>query len=108
MNKGEFVDKLIEKTGKTKVESERLLDAFDNIIVEGLTTDGAVTLGSMGKLHLAYRAPRTGVNPKHKDETYSKPESATASFRPSQHLRSITNEPKTIAFAKSKSAIAAD
>lgn len=66
MNKGEFVDRLAEKTGFTKKDSKKALDATLKIITEALEEGDEVLFTGFGKFETRARKaterlhPRTG------------------------------------------------
>ena len=63
MNKTELVDHLAGKTGQTKSEISKTLDAFLDTIVETVAKGEKVQLVGFGTFEPAHRAARTGRNP---------------------------------------------
>ena len=64
MNKKEFIRKLAEKRKTTLVEAEKELDAFFDILAEGLREDEKVKLYGICKFELKTTKERIGRNPK--------------------------------------------
>ena len=63
MNKKELINAIAQKTGLTKVESEKALLAFQKIVKEEVAAGGEVQLVGFGTFKRTKRAERTGVNP---------------------------------------------
>ena len=63
MNKGELVSAMAEKSGLTKVDSEKALNAVISSISGTLKKGGKVTLVGFGTFSVSQRAARTGRNP---------------------------------------------
>jgi DNA-binding protein HU-beta len=59
----DFVAELAEKTGLTKAETRKVLDAHAELITSELKSAGSVQLVGMGKFKLNDRAERQGRNP---------------------------------------------
>lgn len=67
MNKSEFIDAIAEKSGLTKVDSAKALDAVTATIVETLAKGDSVALVGFGTFAVKERAERQGLNPKTKE-----------------------------------------
>ena len=63
MNKTQLVDAIAEKSGLTKVDSKKALDAFVAAVGEALQKDEKVALVGFGSFSVAERGARTGRNP---------------------------------------------
>ncbi len=63
MNKGEFVDAIIDKTGWTKREAETAVSAFLDTVTDTVAGGEKVTLPGFGTFEKRDRAARTGRNP---------------------------------------------
>ena len=63
MNKSELVNAIAKKTGGTKAEAERGLNAALNVITNVLKKGESVQLVGFGTFQVRKRAARTGVNP---------------------------------------------
>jgi nucleoid DNA-binding protein len=63
MNKTELVTAIAEKSGLTKADSMRALDAFIDAVTESVAKDDAVALVGFGTFKVAERKERMGRNP---------------------------------------------
>lgn len=63
MNKAELISAIAEKSGLTKLDSKKALDAFVASVTEALKEGEKVSLVGFGTFSVAERAARTGVNP---------------------------------------------
>lgn len=64
MTKQELVELMAAKSGLTKADSTRALDAFMNAVVETLQKGEKVTLTGFGTFSVSKRAARDGRNPR--------------------------------------------
>lgn len=67
MNKSELIDAIAEKSGLTKVDAAKALDAVTSSITEALVKGDSVTLIGFGTFAIKERAERQGFNPKTKE-----------------------------------------
>ncbi|TAL20173.1 HU family DNA-binding protein [Patescibacteria group bacterium] len=63
MNKAELSAALAEKTGLSKMDAEKMVEAFVEIVTTTLKGGGEVTIAGFGSFLSKERAPRMGVNP---------------------------------------------
>lgn len=63
MNKTQLIDAIAEKSGLTKVDSKKALDAFVAAVGEALQKDEKVALVGFGSFSVTERGARTGRNP---------------------------------------------
>ena len=63
MNKGEFVDTIVDKTGWTRHEAEIAVNAFIETITDAVAGGDRVTLSGFGTFEKRDRAARTARNP---------------------------------------------
>lgn len=63
MNKGQFVDKIREKTGLTAKDAENAYKAFIETVVEALREGDKISLVGFGTFDIGERAAREGRNP---------------------------------------------
>ncbi len=70
MNKTQLIDKIAEKSGLTKADSKKALDAFIEATSEALkdNNDGKLALVGFGTFSISERAERKGRNPRTKEE----------------------------------------
>lgn len=64
MTKQNLVNYVAEQTGLTKADATRALDAVLNGIVEGLNSEGKVTLTGFATFTKQHKEARTGRNPR--------------------------------------------
>lgn len=64
MNKTELIAAMAEKAGLTKVDAQKALSAFEEVIKEQMAKDDKVAILGFGTFSVSERAARTGVNPK--------------------------------------------
>jgi DNA-binding protein HU-beta len=86
MNKGEFIDRLANKTHLTKKEARKLLDSVLGLVEETLLTGEEVKLVGFGKFAVRARKASSRINPQTK-----RPIQVAAKvvplFRPGKELR---------------------
>jgi DNA-binding protein HU-beta len=102
MNKGELVSAIAEKSELTKVNSEKALQAFMDIVKEQLATGDDVILIGFGTFKVAERAAREGRNP----QTGAKLQIAAkkvVKFSPGKALEESVNADKAKKKAPAKS-----
>ncbi len=63
MNKAELIDAIAQKSGLTKADSKRALDAFISATTDSLKEGNRVALIGFGSFSVAERSARTGRNP---------------------------------------------
>jgi DNA-binding protein HU-beta len=63
MTKAEFVGKIAEKTGFTKADAEKAVNAFLETVTETLKSGDKVALTGFGSFEVTERAAREGRNP---------------------------------------------
>lgn len=68
MNKSELVSKIAEKSGLTKKDSEKALDALVESIMEALQNGDKLQLVGFGTFEIRDRAERKGRNPQTGEE----------------------------------------
>ncbi|MCD8268401.1 MAG: HU family DNA-binding protein [Parabacteroides sp.] len=66
MNKTEFINAVSEKSGLSKTDSKKAVDAFIETVSSELKAGGKVALLGFGSFSVAEKAARKGVNPKTK------------------------------------------
>lgn len=67
MNKSELVSAVAQKSGLSKVDSKKALDAVLESIGEELKNDGKVVLVGFGTFSVNERSARKGINPRTKE-----------------------------------------
>lgn len=66
MNKTEFINAVAEKSGLSKVDAKKVVEAFVETVSSELKEGGKVALLGFGSFSVAEKAARKGVNPKTK------------------------------------------
>ncbi len=86
MNKAELVSAVAEKTGMSKKDSEKAVNAAFDTIPEALAAGDKVQLVGFGAFEVKERGARIGRNPKTKEEIEI-PASRVASFKVGKALK---------------------
>lgn len=86
MNKTELVAAVAEKTGLTKKDAERVLNATMDTIAEGLVKGEKIQLSGFGIFEVKEREARIGRNPRTK-ESIQIPASRQPAFKASKTLK---------------------
>lgn len=63
MNKTEFIASLAEKAGLSKVDAQKAVNAFAEVVLEQAKAGEKITIVGFGTFSVSERAARTGVNP---------------------------------------------
>ena len=66
MNKTEFINAVAEKSGLSKVDAKKAVEAFVETVSSELKEGGKVALLGVGSFSVAEKSARKGVNPKTK------------------------------------------
>ena len=66
MNKTEFINAVAEKSGLSKVDTKKAVEAFVETVSNELKEGGKVALLGFGSFSVAEKSARKGVNPKTK------------------------------------------
>ncbi|NMB49952.1 MAG: HU family DNA-binding protein [Bacteroidales bacterium] len=88
MNKSELVDAIAQKSGLSKVDSKKALDATLDAIANELKSGGKVVLVGFGTFSVVERSARKGINPRTK-ETIHIPAKKAVKFKPGSELSSL-------------------
>lgn len=90
MTKTEFLDSLCKKSGMSKVEAEKILNAFLNAVEDALCKDGNLSIRHFGSFIVRERKERTGKHPG-TGEPLQIAASKTVIFQPAANLKSCVN-----------------
>lgn len=63
MNKAELIDSMAKKSGLTKADAEKALNAFQESVISAVKKDDTVTLVGFGSYTLKKKPARNGRNP---------------------------------------------
>ena len=63
MNKTEFITSVAEKSGLSKTDAKKAVDAFIETVSDEMKTGGKVSLLGFGSFSISERGERKGVNP---------------------------------------------
>lgn len=63
MNKSELISKMAEKSGLSKTESKKALEAFIESVTDSVKAGEKLALVGFGTFSVNERAARTGINP---------------------------------------------
>ena len=68
MNKAELIGSIADKSGLSKADAGKALDAFVNAVTEGLSGGDRIALVGFGSWSVEQRDARTGRNPRTGEE----------------------------------------
>ena len=91
MNKTELVAKIAEKAELKKVDAEKALKAFEDVVTEELANGGEVRLVGFGTFSVKENAAREGVNPQTK-EKMPIPASKSPKFKAGKAFKDAVNK----------------
>ena len=86
MNKVELVAALADRTGLTKRDADRVVDAFCDVVEEALRHGDKVSLVGFGTFEVRERQPRMGRNPQ-TGEQLQIPATRVPAFRAGKALK---------------------
>ena len=86
MNKAELISVVADKTGMSKKDTEVVINAALNTIMETMAEEERVQLVGFGSFEVRKRAERTGRNPATK-ETIRIPASKAPTFKPGKAMK---------------------
>ena len=86
MSKAELVEKIADQAKLTKVDAERALNAFINVVTASLKGGDDVTLVGFGTFAVGKRAERSGRNPQ-TGEAITIAAKNVVKFKPGKGLR---------------------
>ena len=90
MNKNELIDQIAAKTGLSKADASRALNAVTETIAEALKKGESVPLIGFGTFEVRDRSARTGRNPKTGEELKIKAAKVPA-FKAGTSLKAAVN-----------------
>jgi DNA-binding protein HU-beta len=87
MNKQELIDALAAKLGGSRVEADKALQAFVDVITESLRTGQEVNISGFGAFSVSDRAARMGVNPQNPEQKIQIAATKVPKFRAGKGLK---------------------
>lgn len=91
MTKSELLDDVAGKAGATKAETEKVLDAFFDVVTAAMKKGEQVAWPGFGKFHTTQRAARTVANPQDRTKTVQVPAKTAPKFTASSTLTAELN-----------------
>lgn len=85
MNKTELISSIAEKSGLTKADSKKALDAFIESVTSELKAGGKIALVGFGTFSVTEKSARKGINPRTK-AVINIPAKKVAKFKPGAEL----------------------
>jgi DNA-binding protein HU-beta len=80
VTKQEFVDRVATKSGLSKRDAGKAVDAFLDSVTEALKRGDSVSFTGFGKFSTAHRAARQGVNPRNPTQKVQIPAATVPRF----------------------------
>lgn len=91
MNKNEIITNMAVKSGLTKVDAEKALNAFKDTVTEALINGEKVQIVGFGNFEITNRNERIGRNPS-TGEAMTIPASKTPKFKAGKALKDAVND----------------
>lgn len=91
MKKADLIAAMAEKSGLSKKEAEKALNAFTDSVADALRAGDKIQLIGFGTFEVSERAERTGRNP-HTGEEMVIPAAKSPKFKPGKALKDKINE----------------
>ena len=88
MTKQEFVDQVASRSGLSKRDASKAVDAFLDSVTETLKRGDSVSFTGFGKFSTAHRAARQGVNPRNPSQKVQIPAATVPKFSAGSSLKS--------------------
>ena len=90
MNRTELISAMAQNAEMSKVDTEKALKAFIDVVTEEMKNGGKVQLVGFGTFEVSERAARKGRNPQTSEEIKI-PASKAPKFKASKALKEIVN-----------------
>jgi DNA-binding protein HU-beta len=87
MNKQEVIDALAAKLGGSRVEAEKALQAFVDVVTETLRMGQEINISGFGSFSVSNRAARMGVNPQNPEQKIQIAATKVPKFRAGKGLK---------------------
>ena len=92
MNKTELVNRVAEKAGATKKDTEMILNGFTEVVAESLTAGDKIQIVGFGTFETRERKAKQGFNPRNPEQKISIPASKAPAFKPGKILKKLVNQ----------------
>lgn len=86
MNKAEFAEKLAKKTGLTKKDANKAIDAMVALVSDALAASEPVNLTGFGKFEVRARKATTRINPR-TGKKFNVPSKVVPAFKAGKNLK---------------------
>ena len=90
MNRSELLSKISEKSGLSKKDSDKALDAFIETVTEAVAKDDKVQIVGFGTFELRHRSERKGRDPR-SGEPITIPASNSPAFKAGKPFKDAVN-----------------
>ena len=87
MNKAQLIETVAIKAGISKKETEDVLQAFEDLVIERLKGGKELTLTGFGTISARERHARMGVNPRNPQERIEIPKVVVPKFKAGKTLK---------------------
>jgi DNA-binding protein HU-beta len=87
VTKQEFVDRVSSRSGLSRRDAGKAVDAFLESVTEALKSGESVSFTGFGKFSTAHRAARQGVNPRRPGEKVNIPAATVPKFSAGSTLK---------------------
>ncbi|MBD0347695.1 MAG: HU family DNA-binding protein [Thermoleophilia bacterium] len=87
MTKQEFVDQVAAKSGLSRRDAGKAVDAFLSSVTDALKQGDSVSFTGFGKFSTAQRAAREGVNPRNPGQKVQIPAATVPRFQAGSSLK---------------------
>ena len=87
MTKQEFVDQVASKSGLSRRDAAKAVDAFLTSVTDALKQGDSVSFTGFGKFSTAQRAAREGVNPRNPGQKVRIPAATVPRFQAGSSLK---------------------
>lgn len=88
MNKGELVDRIAQRTGLTKKDARKALDATIDIVTDSIAANEEVLLTGFGKFEVRTRKRSQRINPQ-TQRRIMVPEKVVPAFKAGKNLKTL-------------------
>jgi DNA-binding protein HU-beta len=87
VTKQEFVEQVATKSGLTRRDAQKAVDAFLEVVTDTLKKGGEVNFTGFGKFSAQHRKERQGVNPRNPGEKVTIPAASVPKFSAGSSLK---------------------